>query len=139
MTPVLIDSGAIVALFDSRERHHRQCATLVQELERRIVTCEAVIMESCHLLRRLPGAPERVIENIENGIFAIDFSLTESASQIRSILRKYRDVPASLADSCLISLAEQENTGDILTLDSDFQVYRWRGNRPFHNLVSLGS
>jgi hypothetical protein len=26
-------------------------------------------------------------------------------------------------------------TGDILTLDSDFEAYRWGTNRPFHLLL----
>jgi predicted nucleic acid-binding protein len=34
-------------------------------------------------------------------------------------------------------LAEELGTGEILTLDSDFQVYRWDRNRPFRLLVDL--
>jgi predicted nucleic acid-binding protein len=40
-----------------------------------------------------------------------------------------------LADACLIRLAGELQTGDILTLDGDFEVYRWGANRPFHLLL----
>jgi len=52
-------------------------------------------------------------------------------------MRKYRDIPADFADACLIHLADQLGTGDILTLDSDFKHYRWRRNRSFHLLIPL--
>jgi uncharacterized protein len=103
-----------------------------------LVTCEAVIAESCYLLRALSGAAEAVLENVERGIFNIPLQLSQSARPVRSLLRKYRDMPADLADACLIQLADQLGTGDILTLDRDFESYRWRRNQPFHLLVSLG-
>jgi len=135
--PVLLDTGVIVALLDRSERHHAQCVTVVEDLERALVTCEAVIAESCYLLRRLPGASETVLENVERGVFHLPFQLSQSAAQVGSLLRKYRDVPADFADACLIRLAEQLNTGDILTLDRDFELYRWRRTRRFRLLINL--
>jgi predicted nucleic acid-binding protein len=42
-----------------------------------------------------------------------------------------------LADACLVHLAEALGMGEILTLDSDFQIYRWNRTRPFHLLVDV--
>jgi predicted nucleic acid-binding protein len=126
-----------VALLDCAERHHRRCVAALAELDRPLVTCEAVIAESCYLLRRLQGASERVLENVENGNFQIPLQLANSAPQIRALMRKYRNIPASLADACLIAMAEEFQTGDILTLDSDFLAYRWQKNRPFQPLIPL--
>jgi len=137
MKPVLLDSGVIVALLDSAERYHGRCVAALEELDRPLVTCEAVIAESCYLLRRLPGAAERVVENVERGNFQIPLQLGEAAAQVRALIRKYRNIPASLADACLIAMAEELETGDILTLDSDFLAYRWAKNRPFQLLVPL--
>ena len=39
------------------------------------------------------------------------------------------------ADACLVYLADQLGTGKVLTLDSDFRVYRWRRGRAFELLV----
>ncbi len=95
------------------------------------MTSEAVITESCYLLRGFPGAPETVLENVERGVFQIPFQLSRSAAPVRSIMRRYREVPVDFADASLIQLADELNTGDILTLDRDFEWYRWRRTRPF--------
>lgn len=137
MKPVLVDTGVIVALLDRSEKHHARCVTILEGVERPLVICEAVVAESCYLLRGLPGAPETVLQNVERGVFQIPFQLSRSAAPVRSIMRKYRDLPADFADACLIHLAEELNTGDILTLDGDFRLYRWRRNRPFNLLVPL--
>ena len=137
MKPVLVDTGVIVALLDRSERHHARCVTVMEGLERPLVTCEPVIAESCYLLRGLPGATDTILENVERGVFQIPFQLSRAASPVRSILHKYRDLAPDLADACLVQLAEELDTADILTLDRDFELYRWRRNRPFHLLVPL--
>lgn len=137
MKPVLIDTGVIVALLDRSERSHTVCVDRMEGFERPLVTCEAVIAESCYLLRDLPGAPEAVLQNVERGVFQIPFQLSRSAAPVRSIMHKYRNLPVDFADACLIHLADELNTGDILTLDGDFKLYRWRRNRPFQLLVAL--
>lgn len=137
MKAALLDSGVIVALLDRSETHHDRCLTALEGLEGPLVTCEAVIAESCNLLRGLPGAVDAVLENVERGIFQIPFQLSRSASLVRSVMRKYRDLPADFADACLVRLADELNTGDILTLDRDFESYRWRKTRAFRLLVAL--
>jgi len=133
----LLDTGVIVALLDRSERYHARCAQALESLEQPLATCEAVIAESCYLLRTIPGAAETVLANVEQGIFQIPMQLNQAAAPIRAILRKYRDVPADLADACLIHMADELETGEILTLDSDFARYRWRRNRAFQLLIPL--
>jgi uncharacterized protein len=135
--PVLLDTGVIVALLDRSERFHQACATAIRELETPIITCEAVIAESCFLLRNLQGAPEAVIENVAAGIFQLPFQLSQEAVGVKQILRKYRDRKIDLADACLIRLADEFETADILTLDKDFAIYRWGRSKPFRILPSL--
>jgi predicted nucleic acid-binding protein len=48
-----------------------------------------------------------------------------------ALMAKYVDIPMSLADATLVSLAELRNIDRIFTLDSDFSVYRWRGRKSF--------
>lgn len=68
MKPVLADTGVIVALLDRSERRHARCVTVLESIKRPLVTCEAVIAESCYLLRGLPGASETVLQNVEHGL-----------------------------------------------------------------------
>jgi predicted nucleic acid-binding protein len=137
--PVLLDTGVIVALLDRSERLHRACAGAVRELRAPLITCEAVIAESCYLLRNLSGASEAVIENVAAGVFQIPFQLSRESAGVKHVLRKYRDRKIDLADACLIRLADEFGTADILTLDQDFLIYRWGRNKPFRMLPNQGA
>jgi predicted nucleic acid-binding protein len=137
MNPVLLDTGVIVAWLNRRDHHHRRCATVLSSLRQPIATCEAVVVESCYMMQSIPAAIDRVLANVADGTFQIPFQLSASAAEVAGILRKYRDTPADFADACLIAMADQLNTGDILTLDSDFVHYRWKRNRRFNMLIPL--
>lgn len=137
MKPVLVDTGVMVALLDRSERHHVRCVHAVRAVRSPLVTCEAVIAESCYLLRRLPGAPEAIIENVIAGIVQVPFQLSRDAPAVRKLFHKYRNRSIDLADACLIALAESFETAEILTLDGDFEIYRWGKNKSFRNLVFL--
>jgi predicted nucleic acid-binding protein len=48
---------------------------------------------------------------------------------------KYIDVPMDLADATLILASEMENIMDIITIDSDFYIYRNVRNEFLNNLL----
>ena len=135
MTTTLIDTGFIVALLDRSERNHQRCKAALRSVSGVLATCEAVIAEACHLLRQQPGAAEAILENVERGVFLIPFRLDESSATVRGLMKRYARVPMDFADACLVSLADTFGTGRILTLDSDFHVYRWRRTRAFELIV----
>jgi uncharacterized protein len=137
MSPVLVDTGFIVARLDRSEKYHAQCIAAVKGLPGPLVTCEAVIVESYFLLRHLDGAMEAILENLRQRIFQIPFNLVDRAAEVERLLKKYVDVPMALADACLVDLATQTGSGRILTLDGDFKIYRWGKNRAFELLIEL--
>ena len=51
------------------------------------------------------------------------------------LIQKYANVPMDFADACLIDMAAELHSGDFITLDEDFQIYRWGRNRPFEMLL----
>jgi uncharacterized protein len=110
---------------------------MLDAMKQRAVTCEAVIAESCYMLREVNGAAVDILATIASGALEIRFQLSRSAGKIRALLEKYRDLPASFADACLVQMADELDTGDIFTLDSDFRHYRWRRNRTFNLLIPL--
>ena len=135
MKPILLDTGVIVALLDRSESEHQRCCDAVSGLRAALVTCEAVIAESCYLLRIIDGAVDAVLANVEKGTFLVAFDLSGSISRVRELMHGYRDTPMDFADACLVHLASELSTGAILTLDSDFLVYRWGGNQPFKSIL----
>lgn len=137
MKPVVADTGFLVAIYDKRERQHAPCVRTYQSLNNPLVTCEPVLAETLHLLSAVHGAADNLLASVAEGILQIPFKVSESAAQVQKIMKKYRDIPANFADACLIHMADELDTGDILTLDGDFAHYRWRRNRTFNLLIPL--
>jgi hypothetical protein len=44
-------------------------------------------------------------------------------------MQRYNSVPMSLADACLVRMTEIYTDASILTLDSDFRIYRKHRNQ----------
>jgi hypothetical protein len=61
--------------------------------------------------------------------------VTGAAGAVRKLMAKYGKWKMDFADACLVHLANELDTGRILTLDDDFDVYRWKRSRPFQRLV----
>jgi uncharacterized protein len=57
-------------------------------------------------------------------------STLTSTSPLLKLHQKYRDRPMSLADACIVRMAELYERHAVLTLDSDFTVYRKDGRKP---------
>jgi predicted nucleic acid-binding protein len=67
---------------------------------------------------------------VQNGALRVAFRMDEHVDALRNLLRKYRDTPMSLADACIVRMAEINQRHAVLTLDSDFSVYRKHGRAP---------
>jgi predicted nucleic acid-binding protein len=78
-----------------------------------------------------------VLQNVERGVFLVPYRLADNVASVSKLMKKYADVPMDLADACIVDMATRCKTGQILTLDRDFRVYRWAKNRPFEILLDL--
>ena len=136
-SPVLVDTSFLVTVYDKRERRHLACMAALDRVRQPLVTCEPVITEAIYHLQRIPGAPQAILASVQEGLLEISFRLAGAASQVLASYTKYADTPCDFADACLIAMANELGTGDILTLDRDFKHYRWRRNRAFNLLVPL--
>lgn len=88
------------------------------------MTCEPVLTEAAHLLARAGLGPATIASLARRGLFEIPFRIDEHSRSIEKLLRKYADVPMCLADACLVRMSELLDDAVVLTLDSDFTVYR---------------
>jgi predicted nucleic acid-binding protein len=127
MTAAIVDTGPLVALLDRAERHHDWVAERLKELDAPLLICEPVLAEAMYLLARYPKARDAVLEIIGNGALSIAFRIDEHVDTLRKLLQKYRDTPMSLADACIVRMSEIHDRHAVLTLDSDFLVYRKHG------------
>src|SRR6266853_849377 len=128
--PAIVDTGPLVAFFDRAERHHRWVAGRVEELEAPLLVCEPVLAEAMYLLARHTKGQDALFELLQNGALRVAFRIEEHVDALRKLLQKYRDTPMSLADACVVRMAEIHERHSVLTLDSGFTVYRKHGRVP---------
>ncbi|WNZ22024.1 PIN domain-containing protein [Leptolyngbya sp. NK1-12] len=121
---VLLDTGPLVAFLKPQDQWHAWVTAELTTIAQPLLTCEAVISEACFLLRRTYAGEETVLSLIADGYLQIPFDLGQEAVAVRRLMSRYHSVPMSLADACLVRMAEQYRGSAILTLDSDFQIYR---------------
>ena len=126
----IVDTGPLVAFFDRSERHHAWVVARIDEIEPPLLVCEPVLTEAMYLLGHYPAAADALIGLLQNGALYIAFQIEPNIEPVRRLLRKYRDTPMSLADACVVRMAEIHARHDVLTLDSDFAIYRKHGRVP---------
>lgn len=123
-TVVLVDTGPLVAYLNARDRYHDWAKEQLGQVRPPLVTCEAVLSEVLFLLRGQRAAQAAVMGFVESGLLRLPFALQDEAAAVSKLLQRYAEVPMSLADSCLVRMSEQHGSAVVLTLDSDFAIYR---------------
>jgi len=126
---VIVDTGPLVALLVGTDTYHHWTIARLREIRPPLLTCEAVLAETAHLVRRVRHGTARFAELLESDLLRVELDLTAERTRIARLLRKYADRPMSLADACLVRLAELHDGAAVLTVDSDFAVYRKHGRR----------
>lgn len=96
-----------------------------------------MLVEALFLLRRFPSAQDALLAQVQAGRLRIAFSLADEVEAVRQLLAKYADVPMSLADACLVRMAELHGDHDVFTLDSDFRIYRKHGREPIARIAPV--
>jgi predicted nucleic acid-binding protein len=127
--PLLVDAGPLVALLSERDRHHAWARQAFARTKAPLHTCEAVLSEAWYLLRQSQRGQTALLELMERDLLSIDFSIMSELTAVRRLVNRYRDQPISLADACLVRMAELRDDAAVLTLDSDFVVYRKNGRQ----------
>lgn len=122
--PVLIDTGPLGASLVRNDLYHSWAKEQFACIRPPLWTCEAVLAETCYLLRNVSGGVATVMNLLSRGAVSIPFRLDAEVEAVARLLARYGDVPMSLADACLVRMAEQTPGSRVLTLDGDFRVYR---------------
>ena len=124
-----MDAGPLVALFDASDKHHRWAVDAIQDEPYRLVTTWPVLAETAAML-----STESWIDCLqfasEGGMHISELPHSALADLIRWA-KKYRDLPMDLGDASLVVLAGMTGTRRIITIDSDFGIYRLAGNKTF--------
>ena len=60
---------------------------------------------------------------------SVGFGGGSTYTALLTLVKRYVNVPMSLADACLVRLAELYPQSSVLTMDGDFSVYRKNGRQ----------
>lgn len=126
---LILDTGPWVALHGKNDTHHPWAKTQFVQHTGTLLTCEAVVAEICFLLARAGFDLGKALALIERGVVSVAMTLGEQVTAVRGLFERYDNVPASLADACQVRLSELHDPCKVLTLDSDFHIYRRHGRQ----------
>jgi predicted nucleic acid-binding protein len=128
----LIDTGAILAIVDARDRWHSACLEALQFFRIPLFTTEAVLTEAFHLTGKIPRNIDRTWSFARSGALTVRSMSDSDLPELQRLMDEYADRPMDFADATLVHLAARERLSTILTIDhDDFETYRLPGRKKF--------
>lgn len=131
MQNIIVDTGPIVALFEPKDQWHDAIKKCLNVSRARFITTWPVVTEVMHHLGGYIEAQVAFLEWIERDGLRVDSAIGQDVARVKHLILKYSDVPMDFADASIVLLAEQSGIRQILTIDSDFAVYKIKGKNYF--------
>lgn len=128
MTPVLADTGFLVALFDPQDKHANAAATYLRDHAHPLATTLAAVVKACFFLE----ADQKIalLTWCRRGAIRVHDVPVAAFAQFEVTLRKYKDQEIDFADAALVWLSGEVGSRRILTADeAHFTLLRVKGGR----------
>ncbi|GAB5534699.1 MAG: PIN domain-containing protein [Rubricoccaceae bacterium] len=126
--PCLADTGLVVAYLNAGDQHHAWAVGQFQNRRLPFLTCDAVIAEAVFLMAREKLPRFLVPRLLATGVLRVAFDPNQEAEAVAVLMGRYADRPMDYADACLVRMSEWFHRATVLTVDSDFHVYRRNRN-----------
>ena len=120
----LADTGLLIAFLHADDQYHEWAVSQFQAHPLPFLTCDAVLTEATYLLDRERMPRERVLDLVAARSVVVAFDPNEEAEEVAAKLAQYASTPMDYADACLVRMTEVIPDTQVLTVDSDFHVYR---------------
>ena len=131
----LVDTGALLAIANDRDRWHQRCLDVLPALRFPLVATTAVLTETFYFASKQYGLTERVWTFIREAGITIAPITDIDLPALDALMHRYADRPMDFADATLVHVAEREGLRTILTVDrDDFETYRIGRNAKFRIL-----
>lgn len=124
METILTDAGPLVALLNQRDEYHDWAREQFRHFSDPLLTCDGAVTEAAHLLSVDGLPPWGVVELLERKIIVVGFDLESCLDRVLSLMQKYAHTPMDFVDACLVAMMEHKRNCRLLTVDSDFRIYR---------------
>lgn len=133
---ILIDAGPLIALFDKDDRYHKKMLDFIRDSKYKLVSTLAVITEVSYMLNFNIFVQLDFFEWIfRRGLILSDIE-DDDIPRIIQLVRKYCDRPMDFADATLVVAAEKTGIREIISIDSDFDIYRLPGKELIRNVFA---
>ena len=132
----LVDAGPLIALLNPRDQDHARCVAFLQSYTGSLITTCPVITEASHMLSPSVNAQIALLKWIERGALEVRQIVVQAVQRIIVYTEKYRNRPMDLADASLVTLAIETRVTDIISIESDFDIYLLPDQRKLNNLLT---
>jgi predicted nucleic acid-binding protein len=134
LNAILIDAGPIIALFDKDDNYHEEIIDFIKGAGYKFITTTAVVTEVAHMLDFSVNVQIDFLEWImKEGVILQEIAQSD-ISRIIELTKKYSDRPMDFADATLVIAAEKTGIRKIISIDSDFDIYRLPGRVMIENV-----
>ena len=124
MKNTLIDAGPLIALFNKNDKYHEKIKKLIMAYDGMLTTSWPVVTEVCHMLDFNINTQIDFLKWIKLGGLRIEDIGSTELDRIIQLSEKYSDIPMDLADASLVIISERLGIKEIITIDSDYYIYR---------------
>ena len=131
----LVDAGSLIALFNPRDPDHASCRLFFQGFTGTLVTTWSVLTATAYMLSHSINAQIALLQWVESGSLEVRHIGREGVHGMVNYTQKYRDLPMDLADASLVALSIETGITEIVSIDSDFDVYRLPNGKSIVNLL----
>ena len=134
---ILIDAGPLIALFDRSDRYHTQIRNFLQQGKYKLITTTAVMTEVLHMIDFNVDVQLDFLQWVaQQGVLLQEIS-QQDISRIIELTRKYSDRPMDFADATLVIAAEKTGIRKIISIDTDFDIYRLPNKVQIENVFRI--
>lgn len=124
MKSVLVDSGPLIAAFDKDDKYHKDIIDFFKKFKGELVTTWPVITEVTYMLNFNYKVQLDFLNWISDGNLKLFDLRTDNLERIIKLIDKYSDIPMDLADASLIVVSEAKGFNEIISIDSDFYIFK---------------
>ncbi len=116
---IVADTGAIVALIDSDDRHHSTLSALFEEDPETWLLPWAILPELDYLVGKFMGshAEEAFLFDLSRGLYQVVWGEAIDFQRANELVLRYRDLKLGLVDSIVMAVAERIKAHTIATID----------------------
>ncbi len=116
----IADTGFLVAFANRRDLYFSWAYSLAETISEPLLTCEAVLAETAFHLQDAG----LVLRFLETGLIKLSFQADKHRARLLELEEQFRDRAPDFADLCLVRMSELNPRLPILTVDTDFKIYR---------------